>query len=189
MKALLCALPALTLTFKEEDFSPNICDSVKASLTALIEWGVRPGTERFPKSFKGCSSVSKPLGCAKNTVMDSDVCCSLSFLLGLLTVASASEKEGWEDVQIGDHRPLVVHCLWRLQQKSDSKEVRDAGKLPQSRPLRRRRLKRPHVWLQRDWYDSFTVPTWKTAQLYFNVRLRRTVPHLFRATDWFNDRQ
>lgn len=49
VKALLCALPALTLTFKEEDFSPNICDSVKASLTALIEWGVRPGTERFPE--------------------------------------------------------------------------------------------------------------------------------------------
>lgn len=189
MKALLCALPALTLTFKEEDFSPNICDSVKASLTALIEWGVRPGTERFPKSFKGCSSVGKPLECAKNTVMDSDVCCSLSFLLGLLTAASASEKEGWEGVESGDHRPLVVHRLWCLQQKSDSKEVGDAGKLPQSRPFTQKAPKKNSrliaAWLIRQ-FHCFDV---KSCSAVLNVRLRRTVPRLFRATDRFIDRQ
>lgn len=41
------------LTFKEENFSPDIRYSVKASLTAFVKWGVRPGTERFPVILKG----------------------------------------------------------------------------------------------------------------------------------------
>jgi len=34
------------LTFKEEDFSSDICHGIKASLTALLKRGVRTGTEK-----------------------------------------------------------------------------------------------------------------------------------------------
>lgn len=87
--------------------------------------------------FKLCSSASKTLECAKNTVMDLDV----SFLLDLLTAVSASEEVGWAGVGCEDHHHPVVHCLLHLQQKCDSEELGDAGKLIQNRRLHRRHLK------------------------------------------------
>lgn len=59
MKAVhQCQFP---LTFEEEDLSSDVCYSVKTSLTAIIKWGIQPGTEQFVNNFKGCNSVSTPL--------------------------------------------------------------------------------------------------------------------------------
>lgn len=53
-------------TFKKEDLSPDICHSIKTSLTALVERGVRPGNEIFVVvDFTGCSLIKRPLEGAK----------------------------------------------------------------------------------------------------------------------------
>lgn len=45
------------LTFKKKDLSPDICHSVKASLTTFLEWGVRSGKDK--KKSRHCHSNNR----------------------------------------------------------------------------------------------------------------------------------